>query len=263
MDLLINGQCDNYESPRHHQKVASANLLLPTALSMTAGAVDVIGFLALGGLFTAHITGNLAVLAAHYITGGFGQIGPLLAVPIFIVVLGAVTLTFIGKVPPRARRALLVLQAVLLAAFFGFGVVFGPFANPDSAMAVFVGMLGVAAMATQNALVRLALPGEPSTAVMTTNTTQLTIDVAMLARGHGESDELVRARHRASLTSFSVIGFIVGVGLGAILEIHLGLWALILPLILAAFSILLGELWTPPGSAQTVVPSESAGRRHV
>jgi hypothetical protein len=32
--------------------------LLPTVLSMTAGSVDVISFLGLGGLFTAHITGN-------------------------------------------------------------------------------------------------------------------------------------------------------------------------------------------------------------
>src|SRR5215472_6434459 len=65
--------------------------LLPAVLSMIAGAVDVTGFLALGGLFTAHITGNLVVLAAHYITGGFSEVGPLLSVPVFIVVLGAVT----------------------------------------------------------------------------------------------------------------------------------------------------------------------------
>ncbi len=255
MDVL-NRQCDNRESVRHHQKVASANWLLPTALSMTAGAVDVIGFLALGGLFTAHITGNLVVLAAHYITGGFGQIGPLLAVPIFVIVLGIVTWAFIGKVQPLARRALLVLQAVLLAAFCGFGVVFGPFGNPDSGMAVFVGMLGVAAMATQNALVKLALPGDPSTAVMTTNTTQLTIDLATLARGHREPAELARVRHRASLTSFSVVGFMLGLCLGAILEIYLRLWALTFPLVLAAISIVLGEFWTPPGSTRTVAPSE-------
>ena len=47
--------------------------LLPAILSTTARATDVIGFLALGGPFTAHITGNLVVLAAHYLTGGFGQ----------------------------------------------------------------------------------------------------------------------------------------------------------------------------------------------
>jgi hypothetical protein len=51
---------------------------LPSAvLSTTAGAVDVIGFLVPGGLFTAHISGNLCVVAAHYITGGFSQVGPL------------------------------------------------------------------------------------------------------------------------------------------------------------------------------------------
>ena len=40
--------------------------LLVPALSTTAGAADAIGFLSLGGLFTAHITGNLVVPAAHY-----------------------------------------------------------------------------------------------------------------------------------------------------------------------------------------------------
>src|SRR5258708_18606663 len=95
--------------------------LLPTVLSTTAGAVDVIGFLALGGLFTAHITGNLVVLAAHYITGRFGEIAPLLSVPMFVVVLGVVTLTFVAKPIRFVRRALLVLQAVMLAAFLGFG----------------------------------------------------------------------------------------------------------------------------------------------
>jgi uncharacterized membrane protein YoaK (UPF0700 family) len=64
--------------------------LLPAVLSTTAGAVDVIGFLTLGGLFTAHITGNLVVVAAHYVTGGFSQVGPLLAVPIFMAVMGLV-----------------------------------------------------------------------------------------------------------------------------------------------------------------------------
>jgi len=70
-------------------------------------------------------------------------------------------LTFVGKPTWIARRALLVLQTILLAGFMGFAVRFGPFPDPNSGMAVFVGMLGVAAMAIQNAAVKLALPGAP------------------------------------------------------------------------------------------------------
>ncbi|KAF5408640.1 MAG: hypothetical protein Udaeo2_12010 [Candidatus Udaeobacter sp.] len=40
----------------------------------------------------------------------------------------------------------------------------------------------VAALATQNVLVKLVLKGVPSTAVMTTNITQLTVDPAILVR---------------------------------------------------------------------------------
>ena len=215
--------------------------LLPALLSMTAGAVDVIGFLALGGLFTAHITGNVVVLAAHFVTGGFGEAGPLLAVPVFVIVLAAVTLASaaVEKAGHSPERGLLVLQAALLTACLGLGVEFGPFADADRPMAVLVGMLAVAAMATQNALVRLALPGTPSTAVMTTNTTQLTVDLAMLARGLGTLEDLAKARHRARSTFQSLVGFVAGCAAGAALEIRCGLWALTLPVALALLTLVL------------------------
>jgi uncharacterized membrane protein YoaK (UPF0700 family) len=216
--------------------------LLAAVLSTTAGAVDVIGILALGGLFTAHITGNLVVLAAHYVTGGFSQIGPLLSVPVFVAVLAMVTVLFSNKVTRGTRRALLILHAALLAGFLVLGVGYGPFTNPDSVMAVCVGMIGVAAMATQNALVKLELRGFPSTNVMTTNTVQLTIDLAVLVRGRGESEDLAKARRRARLTFPAVGGFVAGCALGGLLEIHFGLWGLVLPVVLASIAVLLGEL---------------------
>ena len=221
----------------------SADWLLPTILSTTAGSTDVISFLALGGLFTAHITGNLVILAAHYVTGKFGQFGPLLSVPVFIVVLGLVTFASVARPTPTARRAMLILQAVFLICFLGFAVAFGPFPNPDSAIAVFTGMLGVVAMAIQNGVVRQALPGSPGTAVMTTNITRATVDLARLARGHAVGEERLQIRHRANVTLLSVIGFVVGVILGALLQIHFGAWSLALPVLLAAISIPLGESW--------------------
>ena len=66
--------------------------MLPALLSMTARAVDVIGFLALG-VFTAHITGNLVILAVHYVTGGSVRSVPSFSVPVFMLGLGVVTLS--------------------------------------------------------------------------------------------------------------------------------------------------------------------------
>src|SRR5467141_3963235 len=173
-----------------------SSLLLPAVLSTTAGAVDIIGFLALGGLFAAHNTGNVVIVAAHYVTGGFSQIGPLLAVPVFMAVMGLVTLASraIARAGTLPLRPLLLLETVLLAGFLLLGVGFGRFDNADSSMAVLAGMLGVSALATQNVLWKLALKGAPSTAVMTTNITQLTVDLATLARRHGTADELAKAR---------------------------------------------------------------------
>src|ERR1700689_640211 len=221
----------------------SVRLWLPAILSTTAGAVDVIGFLALGGLFAAHITGDLVIVAAHYTTGRFGHVGPLLAVPVFIVVLGIIVLLFGGiESKDRSRRALLVVHAALLSICLGFGLSFGPFSNSDSPMAVLVGMLAAAAMATQNALAKLALVKAPSTAVMTTNTTQLIIDLATLARGGGVRGDAATARQRARVTFLCIVGFGGGCVAGAGLESHLGLGALTLPVILAALAVPLGEL---------------------
>lgn len=90
---------------------AGCALRLPILLSASAGAVDVIGFLALGGCFTAHITGNLVVIAAHYVIGGFGHAGPLLAVPVFVAVLAAVVLLYKASIAgTRPRLKLLVLM---------------------------------------------------------------------------------------------------------------------------------------------------------
>jgi uncharacterized membrane protein YoaK (UPF0700 family) len=153
-----------------------------------------------------------------------------------------------------SRRGLLVLHGCLLAGCLGFGAVFGPFPDAERPLAVFVGMLAVAAMAVQNAMVKLALPGSPSTAVMTTNITQMTVDLATLVVGHETPDDLARARHRVGATLPCVIGFVCGIAAGAILEVHFALWSLALPVTLAMLAIGLGEIVGEP-----TVPRVGAG----
>lgn len=198
----------------------------PAILSTTSGAVNIIGFSCFGGLFTAHITGNLVVVASHYVTGGFGQVGPTLAVPVFITV-PAVLVPLFGGIGNggKTRRALLVLHAALLAGCLTLGVTFGLFSSADSPVAVLAGMLALAAMATQNALVKLALVESPSTAVMTTNTTQLIVDVAALVRNAEAPDNLGDVRQRARVTFLCMVGFVGGCVAGAAFELRFGIGA--------------------------------------
>jgi uncharacterized membrane protein YoaK (UPF0700 family) len=62
--------------------------LLPFVLSTIAGRVDVIGFLGLGGLFTARVTGNVVILAAKLVAHNQTPISYLIAVPVFMIALG-------------------------------------------------------------------------------------------------------------------------------------------------------------------------------
>src|ERR1700737_2851425 len=88
-------------------------------LSITAGCTDVIGFLGLNGLLTAHITGNLVIVAAHIVGGGEAQIAPMLSVPVFFVMVGLTRLLAGGleSIGLASLRPLLLLQFLLLAGF--------------------------------------------------------------------------------------------------------------------------------------------------
>src|ERR1700742_211169 len=94
--------------------------MLPAVLSVLAGSVDAISFLGLGGLFTAHVTGNLVILVAHLAAGSRAPVANILSVPMFVAALGLTRLladTF-ERFGLAALRILLVLQVVLLAACF-------------------------------------------------------------------------------------------------------------------------------------------------
>src|SRR3954468_14997531 len=104
-------------SPR--VSIHSPRAMLPAVLSITAGSVDAISFLGLGGLFTAHVTGNLVVLVAHLATGSRASVANILSVPVFVVALGLTRLLagVLERIGFASLRPLLVLQLLLLAGF--------------------------------------------------------------------------------------------------------------------------------------------------
>jgi uncharacterized membrane protein YoaK (UPF0700 family) len=97
-------------------------------------------------------------------------------------------------------------------------------------------MLGVAAMAVQNALVQISFKGAPATAVMTTNITRFTMDIGAVFLGRDPQD-VAGARKRAKHTRPAIIGFAAGSGLGALFEAAFGLWSLTLPASLALLAV--------------------------
>src|SRR5690242_16442988 len=83
---------------------------LPFVLSVIAGSTDIIGFLGLNGLFTAHITGNIVVLAAHIVAGNRTIFSYVLSVPVFMLMLFLTRLLAKGL----ERTGVSTLQPLLL-----------------------------------------------------------------------------------------------------------------------------------------------------
>jgi uncharacterized membrane protein YoaK (UPF0700 family) len=214
--------------------------VLLIVLSVTAGCTDVLGLLTLSGMFTAHITGNLVILAAHVVTGSEARVSEMLSVPVFIVVVALMRVfaTGLESIGLGSLRPLLLLQALLLAGFAVLRAAAGLHIDPNVPFVVLGAMMAVAAMAVQNALVQISLKGAPTTAVMTTNVTHFSIDAGKVLLGD-DPDEVAKARDSVRRVLPVLIGFPVGCALGAAGQALLGLTALWMPAGLAvlAFSI--------------------------
>jgi uncharacterized membrane protein YoaK (UPF0700 family) len=205
-------------------------------LSVTAGSTDIIGFLGLNGLFTAHITGNIVIVAAHIVTGGVPQVAAMLSVPVFILVV-SLTRVLAGGLQSKgfeSLRPLLLLQFLLLTGFLILCVTAGPRLDSNATNAIVAGMLGVSAMAVQNALVQISLRDAPPTAAMTNNVTRFAMDVGEMLVG-SDPGQVAEARTRAARTLPAIFGFGLGCGIGAACEARVGFSSLALP---AGFALL-------------------------
>jgi uncharacterized membrane protein YoaK (UPF0700 family) len=214
---------------------------LPVLLSVTGGYVDTAGYLALQGLFTAHVTGNFVTLGATLVLGTTGALAKVMALPMFCVIVVAARLAG-SALRARGRRPLITLLSVELALLilaFALAVVLGPFRNGDSWQAVATGMTLVSAMAIQNAVHRVHLAAAPPTTIMTGTTTQLMIDIADVL--HGEVQGRAATMKRLKSLATSVGAFAVGCACAALLYARVNVWCFAVPPLLAAVGVTLAR----------------------
>jgi uncharacterized membrane protein YoaK (UPF0700 family) len=206
------------------------NLLTSSALGFTAGYVDTVGFVALFGLFTAHVTGNFVLIGSELAHPIHGVLIKFLAFPAFIAGVAAAR-ALVLRMERRERSlraALLALQCVLLAACMLCGWRAQPIVDAGAPWVLATGMLGAAAMGVQNAAARLAFSDMAPTTVMTGNVTQIVIDLVDLVRS--PTDDALR-QHIAKFVC-PLLAFAGGAICGALLYQHASMWALALPLVI-------------------------------
>lgn len=219
-----------------------ARTLLLFVLSVIGGSTDTISFLALNGLFTAHITGNLVILAAHVVAGDPAVLSYIFAVPVFIGVLWLSSLAArrLERRDIPALRPLMFAELLLLSLFLMLCVSSGAAFESQSALALVTGMCGVAAMAVQTAMVQTSLANAPSTAVMTSNVAQLVVALAELPAGRDPA-AADQARQRIARLLPVIMGFVLGCALGAAGDAAWGVWSLAVPTALAALAFALSS----------------------
>jgi uncharacterized membrane protein YoaK (UPF0700 family) len=214
--------------------------VLPRLLSVNAGFIDAAAYLALKGLFAAHVTGNFVTLGAALVLGTSGALAKVLALPVFCLVVFLARLSAHGL---RARSrpvmgTLLAAQFALMVLGAALATLFGPFANADGYAALLTGMVFVAAMAIQNAAHRAHLASAPPSTIMTGTTTQIMMDLGDLV--HGLAPEKAKAtRERLGGMTVSILAFALGCTLGALFYAWLGVLCFWIPptLVLGALSM--------------------------
>ncbi|MBX9796408.1 YoaK family protein [Sphingomonas sp.] len=227
-----------------HADLAPTRILqVGASLAFVAGFVDASGFVALFGLFTAHVTGNLIMIGVELAQGGPGVFAKLCALPVFMAAVLATSL-IVDACNSRGMsplRPLLVAQLLLLLGFMAAGLAWPP-RHADGWREITTGMLAVLAMGVQNAKSRLVLSSHIPTTVMTGTVTQLMIDLIAIVRpGPAEPRRTAAARARKSVPA--LLAFAAGAIGGAISYLHLSFWCVLIPL-----AVLIALIATTPGA---------------
>lgn len=225
------------------------------ALSGVSGFVDTAGFVLLFRLFTAHVTGNFVLAGAALALDRDGIWGRLGTMPVF-----AVAVLLAAWISKRNHDGLLsrllLVEAAFLFLFAIGGIVLSPSltGGPDNPVVFLVASLGVIAMGIQNGTMRLALPANPPTTVMTGNLTNATMDSLEYFLAQGECRNIARKKLARTLPVLG--GFTIGAIVGGTSAAFIHYWGVLLPCAVLVMLALSAKGPVPPnaGEGTTLAP---------
>ena len=217
-------------------------------LSWVAGFVDTAAFIILFGIFTAHVTGNIALAGSAFASSDpQTTLLRLSMLPTFMLsVVGTSLLARLCRVRGWAvLPVLLSAEAIALGIFMIVGLQFSATLIIDAQDELIfpIAVTGVIAMGIQNALMKEAaasFTGYFPTTVMTGNFTQFTIDLvhyfsAKLSKPSEETKaEAAEAIIKIKRTTPLLVGFFLG-GTGAAYFVPSAeFWCLSMPLLIVS-----------------------------
>ena len=206
------------------------------ALSFVSGFIDTAGFIALFGLFTAHVTGNLVLAgAAVFDRNAMDNLaGKLLMLPVFVA--GVVLCSYLIKYRRGTLSNLVFAEAIFIFCFSIAGAAFiDKTTVPSNAVMSSIASFAVIGMSIQNNYLRKLLNHYTPNTVMTGNFTQFSIDLFNLVdhtiNRQANKDGLSLRLSIGSLkkVSLALLGFLTGCGVRALLVNSFGMMCCLLP----------------------------------
>lgn len=208
--------------PRQQRAATNYPPAVPALLAFVAGFVDVTTFLAFNGLFVAQATGSLVVAGSAFETGGAAFV-KVAAIPAFF--LAGIATTIVVRAFSKDRTQALAVTLVGEAAIIGAMVLAALLLPHDMVLAP---LFGLAAMGVQSATVRLLIDGYGSTNVMTSNLTQLSIDIETALSSYVRGRPDTQALSGAERIGLVAVTFTLGAVVGSIAYNVLGMAGLVM-----------------------------------
>lgn len=208
-------------------------------LSFVGGWLNTVGFIALFGIYTNHVTGYIVTAGKETAMGGLG---------LWILFIG----TFIGTISlsawceqkwkqrfPNILLGFFIAETIFLLLFMLAGLYFSPFYDLAEKGAIITAMLGIAAMGIRNAIIRTLLSSMTTSTLMTGNIAQLTIDITMAYSCNAASSERKQqARQNIAKILPNVLAFSGGAVLSACSYILIEFYCMLLPILLMCYMCL-------------------------